>query len=230
MKIRLALATFALLFAAACGATKSGSTSTPTVTPAPTAGITAATPAPGATLTLSPGVVPPNLAFPFTPGQPIPAIVRDVVINVATSNIDALVALAKPQQVGCTTAQGAGGPPKCKAGDPAGTVYSMFPTGRCEGEWSADIRAALTALMTQPALLYATAEVKAPSPDPQPYWPKGQYVVVFTVSGGNPPGIYFILDSANVVRAHAICDLAPNGETQLLRQLGTTAFLTPPSR
>ncbi len=231
MKIRLALATLALLFAAACGAQQSGSNSTPTPTPVPTVGIAAATPGGGgATLTLSPGGVPANLPFPFTPGQPIPAIVRDVVVAAATVNIDALTALAKPQQVGCTTAQGAGGPPKCKPGEAAGTVTSMFPTGRCEGEWTADPKAAITALMAQPVLLYAAVEVKGPTPDPEPFWPKGKYTVMLTTSGGNPPGIYFILDDSNIVRAHALCGAGAGAETNVLRQIGTTAFLIPPGR
>lgn len=181
-------------------------------------------------MTLSPGAVPPNLPFPFTPGQPIPAIVRDVTIAAATANTDALVALAKPQQVACTTAQGAGGPPKCKPGEAAGTMTSMFPTGRCEGEWAADPKATITALMAQPVQLYAAVEVKGPTPDPEPFLPKGKYAVMFTTNGGNPPGIYFILDDSNIVRAHALCGAGTGGETNVLRQIGTTAFLTPPSR
>lgn len=228
MKIRLAVAALAVVVVTACGAQMSGAPSTSTATPVSTAGLTVSTPAAGATLTLSPGAVPPNLPFPFTPGQPIPTIVRDVVVNVVASNIDGLSALAKPQQVACSTAQGAGGPPKCKPGEAAGTMTSMFPTGRCEGEWAADPKAALTALVAQPVQLYASVEVKAPTPDPEPFWPKGKYVVMFTASGGNPPGIYFVLDDANIVRAHAICGAGAGTETNLLRQLWASAFLVPP--
>ena len=37
--------------------------------------------------------------------------------------------------VGCTHADGAGGPPKCAEGDAEGTVYEVFPFLGCQGGW-----------------------------------------------------------------------------------------------
>ena len=92
------------------------------------------------------------------------------------------------QQIACTTAPGAGGPPKCRPGDSAGTMYTVFPTGACEGEWATDARAALTPLFVSTPQLYAAVEVKAPNPDSEPSWPKGQYAVIFTTGGRHAAG------------------------------------------
>ncbi|MSQ29555.1 MAG: hypothetical protein EXR68_03595 [Dehalococcoidia bacterium] len=164
-------------------------------------------------------------------GQPIPAVVRDVIVAVATANHDAVAALATYQQVGCTTAPGLGGPPKCGPGDAAGTAYAVFPTGACESEWSVDAGAALAALLRQPLALYGAVTVQAPTPDPEPYWPKGQYAVLFKVNAGAeapPSGVYFILSPAGIVRAHAMCGSGPGAETELLRGVGASGFLVPP--
>lgn len=230
MKISFLLAAFVLTSTVACGAQNSGSNPTPTAAPTASATVVATpTPGSGAVLTLSPGASPPNLPFPFTPGLPIPDVVRDVVLNVATSNIDGLVALAKAQQIACTTAQGAGGPPKCKPGDSPGTTYTVFPTGSCQGEWSTDARAAISSLFAQPVVLYAAVDVKAPNPDPEPSWPKGQHAVMFSANSGGPTaGIYFILDGTNIIRAHAICGTGAGAELKVLRDIGTTSFLIPP--
>jgi len=225
VRVALILSLFVLAVAAACGAQNIGTNATPTAAPA-----SSPTPAPGAdgTVIMSPGAVPPNLPFPFTPGKPIPPIIAQVIQHASTSNVSGLEALVKKQDIACTTAQGAGGPPKCRPGDSAGTMYSVFPTGACQGEWAADPSAALTSLFSAAPQLYAAVEVKAPNPDPEPSWPKGQYAVLFTTGGANPGGIYFVLDNTNILRAHAMCAGGSGSEIKQLRDLGASAFLIPP--
>jgi len=231
MKIPLIVATLAVAITVACSPQNTGSNANATAAP-PTATATAsatAAPVPAAT-TPAPGTTPTE-QIPFTPGQAIPPIVREVVVNVATSNLEGLVALAKPQQIGCTLAQGAGGPPKCKpTGDSPGTLYTVFPTGRCEAEWAPDTRTAIATLIGQPTIFYAAVVLRVPTPDPDPSWPKGGYAVVFSSVGGSSPGIYFILDDTNILRAHAMCGSGTGGEMALLRQIGTAAYLIPPAR
>lgn len=186
--------------------------------------------APSATAAASMTPTPPATPS-VTPGQPIPQAVQDVVLAGTAGDAPRVVALAKYQQVACTTAQGAGGPPKCPAGTPDGTSMRVFPTGACQGEWTEDAAGAIARLMARPLQLYAAAQVRVPSPDPEPYWPKGQYVVVFSASQpatGSPSTVYFVVDSANVLRAHAACDPAPGGEAALLRTLGVTGYLIAP--
>ena len=43
-----------------------------------------------------------------------------------------------------------------------------------------------------------------------------------------PSTVYFILDDAHVLRAHAACDTAAGGEVALLKSLNAAAFLIAP--
>lgn len=194
----------------------------PSPTPAP----------PGATVEVAvTSTATPTATPTVTPGQPIPQVVQEVVLAGTAGEAARVVALAKYHQIACTTAQGAGGPPKCPPGTAAGTSMRVFATGACEGEWTEDAAGAITRLMTRPLQLYAAAQLRIPSPDPEPYWPKGQYAVVFSASPpatGTPSTVYFILDGSNVLRAHAACDPAPGGEAALLRTLGVTGYLIAP--
>ena len=186
------------------------------------------TPVPRIDLTPTPSPTP----LPLSVGQPIPAVVRQLIVAMAASDLDALTALSTYQQLPCTTALATVGPPKCRPADAPGTVYTVFPTGGCEREWSPDARATLTQITRQPTTLTAAAELEIPVNDPEPYWPKGWYVVVFTAAGGSaqggPPGIYFILDRTKIVRAHAMCSAAGTTDDALLRRLGATALLIAP--
>jgi hypothetical protein len=185
---------------------------------------------PSATAEASPTPTPPATPS-VTPGQPIPQAIQDVVLAGTGGEAARVAALAKYQQVACTTVQGAGGPPKCPPGTAAGTSLRVFATGTCQGEWTEDAAGAITRLMARPLQLYAAAQLRIPLPDPEPGWPKGPYAVVFSASqpaSGSPSTVYFILDGSNVLRAHAACDPAPGGEAALLRTLGVTGYLIAP--
>ncbi|MSQ29774.1 MAG: hypothetical protein EXR68_04725 [Dehalococcoidia bacterium] len=186
------------------------------------------TPVPRVDLTPTPTATP----LPLAIGQPIPVVVRQVIVAMTASDLEALTALTTYQQLPCTTALGSGGPPKCRPADAPGTVYTVFATGGCEGEWSLDTRATLAQLTRQPTILTAAAQLEIPANDPEPYWPKGWYVVVFTAASGSaqggPPGIYFILDRTRIVRAHAICGAGTGGVSTLLQQLRASSLLIAP--
>ena len=190
---------------------------TPITSPAASAtGGSSATAAPVATL-------------PLGTGGAIPAIVTQVIAAVATGQADAVTTLLAYQQVGCTTAQGAGGPPKCKPGDAAGTVYRVFATGTCEGEWVENAQTRIADLVAASGPMYAAVKVKAPSPDPEPYWPKGESLIYFRGKGGTP-GTYFIMSADRIVRAHRICDLHDQPQADaFIQKLGGTEYLVPPS-
>lgn len=212
----LTLAVALALLGAGCrGDASPTATTVPSTTAAPTATTT-----PTATPTIA-----------VTQGQPIPQVVQDVVLAVVAGDPARVSSLVTYQQVACTTAQGAGGPPKCPPGTAEGAPLRVFATGVCQGEWTADAAGAIARLMSRPLQLYAAALLRVPSPDPEPYWPKGQYAVVFsagTPAAGSPSTVYFILDGSNVLRAQAACDPAPGGEAALLRTLGATSYLIAP--
>ena len=88
------------------------------------------------TLTASPA---PTEAPPNPQGEPRrtgdPAL--DVIIEaVEARDIEALVPLVQYTTVGCTTADGLGGPPKCEEDVAEGTEFTMFPVSSCEGGWT----------------------------------------------------------------------------------------------
>lgn len=174
------------------------------------------------------GSATPGLPFPLAVGA-IPPVVAQVISAVTAKQANDLVALVQYQEIGCTSALGVGGPPKCKAGDAQGTKYRVFRTGRCEPEWVTDATAVISDLVAKSGPLYAATKVVAPNPDPDPSFPKGQSMIYFRGTGGEP-GTYFILGADKVVGAHRVCDLqGPSEADRMMKQLGSTEYLIPPS-
>lgn len=219
--LTVVVATIGMLALVACNRDQPAATSTGT--PSATS---SATSSPTPTATSSPTPTGPPLAT----GEAIPPIVGQVISAVVSKQTSSLVPLIAYQQVGCTTAQGLGGPPKCKPGDAQGTVYRVFPSGTCEGEWATDGAATITQLVPTFDQLYAAAKVAAPNPDPEPYWPKGESVVVFSGANGAPGG-YLVLNATQIVRAHRVCGAATTaaGLDALLKNLGATTFYIAPA-
>ncbi|MEI6136472.1 MAG: hypothetical protein WCQ48_03530 [Chloroflexota bacterium] len=183
---------------------------TPSATPTPTA-----TPSPS-----------PTPLLPQASGA-IPPAVAQVVVAMTTHKPEDLTGLVAYQQVACTTAQGAGGPPKCKTGDSQGTVYRVFATGGCEGEWVTDARPILKQIADTSGPLFAVVKLTRPNPDPEPGWPKGDAAMIYNAGSG--AGGYFVVADAQIVRAHTYCG-APAIDA-LLKQLGATEFyVAPPGR
>ncbi len=214
----LGLTVLTAMLATACGGT---APPTATATNAPAASPSATSPTPASPT--------PTAALPLPTGEAIPPIVAQVIGSVTSKQSSSVLPLVAYQNVGCTTAPGAGGPPKCKTGDPQGTVYRVFPTGRCEGEWVTDAQKPIADALAGAGALYAAAKVKAPNPDPEPYWPKGETVVVFRGTTTSAPAVYFVLSADKIVRAHLACDSPAGGEDALIRILGGTAYYIAPS-
>jgi len=228
MKTRTLPLRAALLIAGLASLLVACTRSEPEPTPTPTASATAsATPSP--TATASPTATPP---LPLaTTGAAIPPVVAQVISAVTSRQVGPLEGLVQYQQVGCTTAQGAGGPPKCEPGAAPGTVYRRFPSGACEGEWAADAAPVLGQIVTSVGDLYGVATLARPQPDPEPYWPKGDVVVMFSGGGNGGPGGYFILGGDKILRAHVLCDRGAGSELATIKALGATSFLiAPPTR
>lgn len=211
-----------LLSAALLGCSRSqpAATATPTATAATTA---TATPTPSPSPTPTP-------ALPMaTTGSQIPPVVGQVISAVTSRQAGPLERLVQYQDVACTTAQGAGGPPKCGPGEANGTVVRRFATGACEGEWTADAAPVLSQIVTAVGGLYGVATLTKPQPDPEPYWPKGDVVVMFRGGGNGGPGGYFILTGDKIVRAHILCDRGAGSEQSTIKALGGATFLIAPT-
>ncbi|MGE3858096.1 MAG: hypothetical protein AB7G21_14150 [Dehalococcoidia bacterium] len=226
MKTR-AVPSFAVLLVAAASllVACTGAGPEPTPSPTPTPSVTA-TPTPTATATPSPTPTP---ALPMAPsGAAIPPVVAEVIAAVTARQIGPLERLVQYQQVACTTAQGAGGPPKCRPGDTPGTVYRRFPSGACEGEWAEDAAPILAQIVTAVGGLHSVATLTPPQQDPEPYWPKGEVVVMFQGGGNGGPGGYFIVGGEKILRAHILCDRGAGSELSTIKALGGATFLIAP--
>ena len=113
---------------AVASATASASASA-TAAPPPIATATATAPPPTATVAAPAEAWPPALGV---------AAVDAAVTAFRAGNLPALVALVRPASAACTTAFGAGGPPKCPAGVADGTVVEYLPYFECDGWGSFD--------------------------------------------------------------------------------------------
>ncbi|MEI7925864.1 MAG: hypothetical protein WCI61_06725 [Chloroflexota bacterium] len=219
MKTRTSLLLAAALLASFAVACSRQATPTPTSTATSTP--------PGATATPTPTKTP---ALPMaTNGAAIPAAVAQIVASVTARDAAPLLALVEYQQVGCTTAQGAGGPPKCKPGDAAGTLYKRFPSGACEGEWAEDASSVISQIVPAVGPLYGAAMIAPPTADSEPFWPKGDTVVMFRSGRAGGSGGYFILSKDRIVRAHILCDRGAGSEESTIKSVGATSYYIAPT-
>lgn len=207
---------FVALAAVAIGCSSKAPTPTPTASSTPSA-TPSSTPSPSATT-----------AIPVVTPGPMPAVIAQAASAVLQRQPAALAAMATYQQVACTRAQGAGGPPKCKGNDPEGTKYRVFPAGRCEMEWVEDATDAITRFTTTVGTIYAAVSVRAPSPDPEPYVPRGQYVLIFSGNGSNPGGYLMLSGTNQVLRASLTCETGPGADDLVVRRVFAAEYVIPP--
>jgi len=111
----------------------------------------------------------------------IPAVDRVITAGLA-GGAEGLRPLLRYLTTPCTTREGLGGPPKCAAGEAEGTPVEVFPLGGPEGTFlrAGEPPAFLPSDITGLYGVYRAAL----SPRPEPYWPGGEYGVVFTRSNG----------------------------------------------
>ena len=106
------------------------------------------------------------------------ADVDDVIAAVESGDVQVLRDLVRFTTVGCTKAEGMGGPPKCQAGEAEGTPVNVFPFLGPEGSFmrEADISNFLPIDMIG---LFAVYSVSASAYSEEAY-PAGEYAAVFT--------------------------------------------------
>jgi hypothetical protein len=124
----------------------------------------------------------------------------DAVINaVRGGNAATVGGLVELQTLACTTAQGAGGPPKCEGGDPNGTEYDVLPLVTCEGEWvhEDDVEARLAMILDDTNGLYAVVE--SDTDELPAEWPASGHYVIFHLSGGDDAGVRFHVSDGAIV-------------------------------
>lgn len=141
--------------------------------------------------------------------------VDKVVDVVASGDIQMLRSLIQFTSTKCTTAEGLGGPPKCRAGEAAGTPVEVLPIFGSEGyfihredidDWSG----------VNANGLYAVYEV---SPDfvSEPDYPSGRYAVMF-VDQQNEAVVSLRVDHGKIVRVDYILDITNSANGWLERE------------
>lgn len=168
--------------------------------------MTPATPAPQPT--------PSEGFYPLTTRTGI-ANVDNIVDVVAGGDVEILRSLIQFTNTKCTTADGLGGPPKCRAGEVEGTPVEVLPVYGSEGHsyHKEDIE---TWSGVNADGLYAVYEV---SPDvvPDPDYPSGKYAVMF-VDRKNQAIASLRIDNGKIVRFDYTLDIANSANGWIERE------------
>ncbi len=196
--------TLALAIAALAGCAPAPSpTSTPTTTrpaatatavPAPTAIVVPPTPAPGQLPALQPAGTTTGIAD-------LDAVIKAVLGN----SLPAKRGLVRYVTTPCTTAQGAGGPPKCAPGEADRAPVEVFPFVAAEGEFVRRDGIDRVLQFTVEGL-YGVYRV----PDSAfraAYWPAGQYAAVFVEKGIKGQQVSEVVQTIVYVESGAIVRL-----------------------
>lgn len=149
-------------------------------------------------------------------------------------NVLAAVASGDPQRLReqvrftvapCTTADGLGGPPKCREGEEEGTRLEVLPMISSEGHFirkdEIDTWQGIDATG-----LYAVYRVSENALDEE-YYPPGDYLAIF-VPEDNEPGIGLRIADGGIVRVDTLFDVFP-GSVQAIIERDTSEVILPPN-
>jgi len=127
--------------------------------------------------------------------------------------------------VGCTTADGLGGPPQCALGEAEGSLVEVFPISEAEGHFvrPEEIDRALEFTVDG---LYAVYR-PVPGRDPIEYWPVGEYALLFErqIYNTSQPVTVFVQDGRMVRLGFTNYPIEPD---ELLGAVPLDRILIPP--
>jgi hypothetical protein len=186
-----------------------------------------ATPAPIQTATPTPWVASSQIGstwvYPAGVHTGIPGV--DAVIDaVLAKDTEALRELVRYSTFDCTTADGLGGPPKCKPGEAEGTPVQALPIAGVEGHYSRpeQIDSTLefaTEIKGLVAVYRVTVETYEAS------WPAGQYGIIFFRDHEEPPLLITLrVEDGRIVRLDYQFTQSANEE---IEQVGGEVILPP---
>lgn len=149
--------------------------------------------------------------------------VDKIVDVVASGDIQMQQSLIQFTNTKCTTAEGLGGPPKCRAGEAEGRPVEVLPIFGSEGHfyYKEDIE---TWSGVNADGLYAVYEV---SPDvvSEPDYPSGKYAVMF-VDQENQAVVSLRIDNGKIVRVDYILDIT-NSASGWIEREASNVILAP---
>ena len=147
-----------------------------------------------------------------------------VLAAVASGDPEELHALIDYTSAPCTTADGLGGPPKCREGEAEGTMLEVLPSISSEGghirkeeisSWQGVDASALYAI-------YKVADTALN----EEYYPPGEYII-FYVPKENEPGIALHIADGGIVRVDTMFDVFPESLSSVIER-DTSEVILPP--
>lgn len=162
------------------------------------------------TLTASPAPTDAPAEDEGTPGAGEPRRTGDAELDaiieaVEARDVAALAPLVELVEVGCTFAEGLGGPPKCAEGMEEGTLVREFPFASCEGAWSRFGVETVARFAHQANGPWAVLDVEE-------YWPSTDgrttpdtFIVFHSPAGPGDSAAYLEIADGRIVRASFGC-------------------------
>lgn len=137
------------------------------------------------------------------------ASVDAILRAVRAKDYAALAAMVRFEPVACTEAQGAGGPPKCRTGEPEGTPVEVVQVLSCEGffEREGELKLDQPGYGTASGLVYGVYGVE----DSQllELWPDAQYAIVLYRANENDFSSTLLADGEGIVGINDGCGETP---------------------
>ena len=154
-------------------------------------------------------------------------VVDNVLTAVASRDPQELRALIQYTSAPCTWADGLGGPPKCRDGEPEGTLLEVLPFIGSEGghirkneinNWKG----------INADALYAVYRVSDHALD-EKYYPPGDYIIVFVPGEDQPVDALRVADGG-IVRIDTILGEFPDSLNVMLQRDASEVILAPKAR
>jgi hypothetical protein len=161
--------------------------------------------------------------YPLTTRSGI-ADVDNILEVVASGDVQMLRSLIQFTNTKCTTADGLGGPPKCRDGEAEGTPVEVLPIFGPEGHFfhKADIDKWLGVNADG---LYAVYEV-SPEFVSEPDYPSGKYAVMF-IDQKNAAVVSLRVDQGKIVRVDYLLDTSPEQLNGWMQREASNIILAP---
>jgi hypothetical protein len=150
--------------------------------------------------------------------------IDNVLDALASGDAGQLRSLVQFTNAVCTTADGLGGPPKCREEETEGTPVEVLPFIGPEGSFLRKDEIANWQGI-EAAGVYAVYQV-SPAVTFEQYYPAGEYVIILADRGGQVP-VLLRLDSGRIVRVDYLSSPSLDTLKEILRNEAGTVILEP---
>ena len=163
---------------------------------------------------------------PLTTRTGIPAIDK-VLAAIETDDPQELSSMISYTMAPCTTAEGLGGPPKCRDGEPEGTMLEVLPFLGSEGSFirKGEIN---TWNGVSGRSLYAIYRVSENAPAEE-YYPSGEYAILL-VSSDAKTAVSLRIGNDGIIRVDELFDGSPDALDAIMQRDASEVIFGPKIR